>query len=97
MVIENPDVFYKEDFDSPAYIERSSHAPKMDLSVIEQAYRYTNMFAQLHPGFDCLVLPMTLLDKVVAAVGNVFTGFPPVGSVLAEAARVADPNCVAIK
>jgi hypothetical protein len=51
-------------------------------------------FSQLHPGYDCFVVASELLGKVANLVGNVFVGYPPAGSILAEAARSVDRLCV---
>ena len=66
----------------------------IDLDSIHMAFEYTTKFAQLHPGYDCFVVATDLLDKLVDKVGNVFVGYPPAGSILAEAARSVDRMCV---
>jgi len=66
----------------------------IDLRSIDVAFEYAMAFSQLHPGYDCFVVASELLEKVANLVGNVFVGYPPAGSILAEAARSVDRLCV---
>ena len=69
----------------------------INLSSLATAYNYTAAFAQLHPGYDCLVAKIDVLPKILQGVGDVFTAFPPVGSVLCEAVKIAENACTTVK
>lgn len=70
------------------------------LTNLNLAYEYTLSFQQNHPGYDFMVLDTMALLDVSKSVGNVFTGYPPVGSVLTRAvndlARVRSKPCKVI-
>eukprot|EP01041_Mallomonas_annulata_P012342 gene12342-25969_t len=67
----------------------------IDIEHLHVAYEYALMYRQLHPGYDCLVLRQSHLPEVIRYIGDVYTGFPPVGSVLAEAVRTVNARCAA--
>lgn len=67
------------------------------LSSIATAYNLTQAFAQQHPGYDCLVARAKSIPRILQSLGNVFTAYPPVGSILCEAVRVAEKDCVTSK
>ena len=68
--------------------------PKLNL---EAAYTYTLEYEQSHPGYDCFVARPETISEIVDVIGDIFVGFPPVGSALAKAAKRIDPGCVAAR
>ena len=74
-----------------------SAGPGTDPLPLSTAYQYALHFAQMHPGFDTIVMPRRMLPGVINTVGSVFVGFPPVGGILAEAVSHSDRGCVATR
>ena len=61
--------------------------PLQFLENLNDAYEYAVSFRQNHPGYDCFVTDVGSLIDISKAIGNVFTGYPPVGGILARAAN----------
>lgn len=82
----------------PAVFHLGKGQPNYSLPVtlqsMELGYDLAQQFQQNHPGYDCFVAPVYTVQRIAEKVGSVFTGFPPCGSVLAEAAHLADRTCV---
>jgi hypothetical protein len=57
------------------------------------AYEYVTHFAQMHPGYDCMVATVKHILEIAKHVGNVFVGFPPSGSILCEAVNLVSRSC----
>lgn len=74
--------------------ERDNQMIPLYADNINIFYNYAQVFQQLHPGYDCVVMRRSILEQVVRNVGEVFTGYPPVGAILVEAVKKASPNCV---
>ena len=80
---------------STASTDQRPHAgARADPLPLSTAYQYALTFAQVHPGFDTVVMPRGMLPEVIDIVGSVFVGFPPVGGLLAEAVSHLDRSCV---
>eukprot|EP00607_Mallomonas_marina_P004493 CAMPEP_0182439040 /NCGR_PEP_ID=MMETSP1167-20130531/86179_1 /TAXON_ID=2988 /ORGANISM="Mallomonas Sp, Strain CCMP3275" /LENGTH=184 /DNA_ID=CAMNT_0024632625 /DNA_START=917 /DNA_END=1471 /DNA_ORIENTATION=+ len=71
--------------------------PPLDVSSLDTAYEYAHMFKQQHPGYDALVLKSSGVEAVRNYVGEVYTGFPPVGGMLSEALRSVNQRCFATR
>lgn len=62
----------------------------LDVSKLDKIYNMKSTSTELHPGHDCFVFKRDIVPKL--NLGNVFIGYPPVGTVLREQIKANSNN-----